>query len=99
VSAHPRHSATSGANAGHADYLPKEDYMPALSISLLLIAVGAIMAFAVTTAVEGVAIVTIGWILMIVGALGLLMALLFMMSFSPFGTTRDTHDAPTTHTH
>lgn len=73
--------------------------MPAISISLLLIAVGAILTFAVTTAVEGVAIVTVGWILMIVGALGLLMALLFMMSFSPFGSHHDGTDAPTTHSH
>lgn len=59
--------------------------MPALGISLILIAVGAILAFAVTTAVEGVAIATIGVILMGVGFLGLLIALLFLMSFSPFG--------------
>jgi hypothetical protein len=63
--------------------------MPAIGISLILIAVGAVLAFAVTTAVEGVAIVTVGWILMIVGAIGLLFALLFMMSFSPFGTHED----------
>ena len=60
--------------------------MPALGLSLLLIAVGAVLAFAVSTTVEGVAIVTIGWILMVVGLFGLLMALLFMMSFSPFGS-------------
>jgi hypothetical protein len=60
--------------------------MPALGISLLLIAAGAILAFAVSTAVEGVAVTTIGVILMAVGGLGLLMALLFLMSFSPFGT-------------
>jgi Zn-dependent protease with chaperone function len=58
--------------------------MPALGLSLFLIAVGAILAFAVTTAVEGVAIETIGWILMAVGAIGILFSLLFMMSFSPF---------------
>jgi len=58
--------------------------MPALGLSLLLIAIGAILAFAVTTAVDGVAIVTVGVILMIVGAIGVLMAMLFMMTFSPF---------------
>ena len=70
--------------------------MPAMGISLVLIAVGAILAFAVTTAVEGVAIVTVGWILMVVGAIGLLFALLFMMSFSPFGS-HDTTGTPHAH--
>jgi Zn-dependent protease with chaperone function len=65
--------------------------MPALGISLILIAVGAILAFAVTTAVEGVAIQTIGVILMAVGGLGVLMSLLFMMSFSPFARTHEDH--------
>ena len=58
--------------------------MPALGISLFLIAVGAVLAFAVTTTVAGVSIQAIGLILMGVGFLGILMALLFLMSFSPF---------------
>ena len=70
--------------------------MPALSISLLLLAIGAILVWGVSVAVEGVAIVSIGWILMAVGAIGLLFALLFMMSFSPLGS-RDTTGS--THTH
>jgi multisubunit Na+/H+ antiporter MnhB subunit len=61
--------------------------MPALGVSLLLIAAGAILAFAVSTAVEGVAIVTVGVILMIVGGIGLL----FLMSFSPWGTHDTAH--------
>lgn len=75
--------------------------MPALGISLILITVGAILAFAVTTAVEGVAITTVGVILMSVGFLGLLISLLFLMSFSPFGrtTTTTTHVDPVDHTH
>ena len=63
--------------------------MPALGISLFLIAIGAILTFAVTTAVEGVAVGTIGVILMIVGGLGILMSMLFMMSFSPYGNRGD----------
>lgn len=66
--------------------------MPALGISLILIAAGAILTFAVSTAVEGVAIGTIGVILMAVGGIGLLMVLLFMMSFSPFGRTTTTEE-------
>ncbi len=59
--------------------------MPALGISLLFIAAGAILRFALTTTIDGVAIEAVGIILMIVGAIGLLMSLLFMMSFSPWG--------------
>lgn len=73
--------------------------MPALGISLILITVGAILTFAVTTAVEGVAIGTVGVILMSVGFLGLLIALLFMMSFSPFGRSPHDHRDPVDHPH
>ena len=59
--------------------------MPALGISLIFIAAGAILTFAVTASVEGTAIPTIGVILMVVGAIGIVMAMLFMMSFSPYG--------------
>ena len=58
--------------------------MPAMGISLFLIAVGAILAFAVSTTVSGIEVQTIGIILMGVGFLGILMSLLFLMSFSPF---------------
>jgi uncharacterized protein DUF6458 len=47
--------------------------------SLFLIAVGAILAFAVTAEFAGVDIATVGWILMIVGVVGLILGL-FMMS-------------------
>lgn len=67
--------------------------MPALGISLVLIAAGAILAYAVSTTVSGIEVQTIGLILMGVGFLGLLMSLLFMMSFSPFGR----HGNTTTH--
>ena len=59
--------------------------MPAMGISLFLIAVGAILAFAVSTTVSGIEVQTIGIILLSVGFLGILMSLLFLMSFSPFG--------------
>ena len=65
--------------------------MPALGISLVLIVVGAVLAFALsTTNAGGVEVQTIGFILMAVGGLGILMALLFLMSFSPFGR-HDSH--------
>lgn len=60
--------------------------MPAMGLSLFLIAVGAILAFAVSAAVEGIAIPTVGVILMIVGGIGLLFSLLFLMSWSPWAS-------------
>ena len=45
--------------------------------SIFLIAVGAILAFAVNATVQGLDLVTVGWILMGVGALGILISLAF----------------------
>jgi hypothetical protein len=45
-----------------------------------LIAVGAILYFAVDTRVSGIEITTIGIILMVVGIIGLLISLFFMSS-------------------
>ena len=42
-----------------------------IGASLFLIAAGAILAFAVTAEVSGIDLSTVGWILMIVGGLGL----------------------------
>ena len=55
-----------------------------IGASIFLIAVGAILAFAVEFSVEGVDLETVGVILMIVGAIGLLASLLFWSSFSPY---------------
>lgn len=62
--------------------------MPATGLSLTLIAIGAILAFAVTQTVAGVSIQLIGVIVLLVGILGLLLAVLFLMSFSPFRSGR-----------
>jgi hypothetical protein len=56
----------------------------ALGSSLFLLAVGAILAFAVNATVAGVDITTIGVILMVVGLIGILMSMLFFASFAPF---------------
>jgi len=50
----------------------------ALGTSLFLIAVGAIMRYAVSDSLEGIDIPTIGLILMIVGIVGLLISLFTM---------------------
>ena len=47
-----------------------------IGTSILLLAVGAILAFAVTDAIPGVDLTVIGYILMAAGALGLLISLL-----------------------
>ena len=69
--------------------------------SLLLIAAGAVLAFAVNYTVSGIDIQTIGAILMVVGIIGLVFSLLFMASFAPFGRREDRLDRyeGTRHTH
>jgi Domain of unknown function (DUF6458) len=50
-----------------------------IGTSLLLIAVGAILKFAVTTSVSGIDLATVGVILMVVGILGLVISLIFLL--------------------
>ncbi len=49
--------------------------------SIFLIAVGAILTFAVEATVQGLDLATVGIILMVVGALGLVLSLLMLDSF------------------
>jgi uncharacterized protein DUF6458 len=49
-----------------------------IGTSIFLIAVGAILKYAVTADVEGVEVGTVGVILMVVGVVGLLLSLLWM---------------------
>ncbi len=60
--------------------------------SLFLIAVGAILAWAVDSRFAGIDIRMIGGILLLVGAIGLLMSMLFWSSFAPFRSDRERHD-------
>ena len=53
-----------------------------IGTSLVLIAVGAILKFAVTGSVSGIDIQTVGVILMIVGVVGLVLSLLYMTLWS-----------------
>jgi uncharacterized protein DUF6458 len=46
-----------------------------IGVGIFLIAVGAVLAFAVNATVSGISLVTVGVILMIVGAIGLLIDL------------------------
>lgn len=59
-----------------------------IGVSIFLVAVGAILAFAVDAgAVAGVDLDVVGWILMIVGAIGLVWSLFAMAAA---GRSRDT---------
>ena len=55
-------------------------------------AVGAILRYAVTASVSGIDLPTVGLILMIVGAIGLVMSMLFWSSFSPYRRRREVYD-------
>jgi hypothetical protein len=55
-----------------------------IGTSIFLIAVGAILKYAVTVRTDGFNLNTIGLILMVVGAIGLLVSLLFWNSWGGF---------------
>ncbi|CAN5176716.1 MAG: hypothetical protein H0U82_05125 [Actinobacteria bacterium] len=60
-----------------------------ISFSILLIAVGAVLAWAVSAEVSGVDIQVMGIILLIVGILGFVASLVFWSSWGGFGGARD----------
>jgi hypothetical protein len=57
-----------------------------ISVSLLLIAVGAILKWAVTATTSGINLNTVGVVLLIVGAIGLVLSFLFWSSWGGFGS-------------
>lgn len=61
-----------------------------IGTGIFLLAVGAILRFAVTTTAKGINIQTVGDILMIVGALGIILSLFFWNSWGGFGDRRGT---------
>ena len=61
-----------------------------IGVSLLLIAIGAILTWAVTATTSGININTVGVILMVVGAAGLVLSLMFWSTWGGFGTRRRT---------
>lgn len=70
-----------------------------IGVSIFLIAVGAILRFAVHTSVSGISIHTVGLILMAAGALGLLVSLVIFAPRRRLRTVsseeRVMHDSPT----
>jgi hypothetical protein len=61
-----------------------------ISTSLVLIAAGAILKWAVTASVSGVDLQAVGVVLMIVGAVGLVLSLIFWSSWGGFGSRNTT---------
>ena len=59
-----------------------------IGVSIFLIAAGLILALAVNVSTSGVDIDTIGWILVVVGAVGLLLSLIFWSSVGSWGPWR-----------
>lgn len=59
-----------------------------IGVSLILIAVGAVLAFAVDVTTSGVNIHTVGYILLAVGAVGVLLSLIFWSSWGGVGGRR-----------
>jgi hypothetical protein len=65
-----------------------------IGVSILLIAVGAILAFAVSAEASGVDVQTVGWIVLVVGLLGLILSMIFWSSWGGpgyFGRRRATY--------
>jgi hypothetical protein len=71
-----------------------------IRLSLILIAAGAILKWAVTATTAGINLNTVGVVLMVVGAVGLLLSLAFWSSWGGFGTRSATttvvREEPTT---
>lgn len=59
-----------------------------IGTSIFLIAVGAILRFAVTATVAGISIQTVGLILMVVGVIGLILSFVFWSSWGASGFHR-----------
>jgi hypothetical protein len=66
----------------------------ALGTSLFLIAVGAVLRFAVTATTSGFSIQTVGLILMIVGGIGLVISLFWMAVWADRGRNRPAAEDP-----
>jgi hypothetical protein len=60
-----------------------------IGVSLVLMAAGAILIWAVNATVSGIELHTIGWILLVVGAIGALLSLIFWSSWGGVGGPAD----------
>jgi hypothetical protein len=60
-----------------------------ISLSILLVAIGAVLAWAVSAEVSGVDVQAVGVILMVVGIIGFVTSLVFWSSWGGFGGARE----------
>ena len=59
-----------------------------IGTSIFLLALGAILTFALNVSVSGIDLDTVGIILMIVGAIGIVLSMMFWNSWGGWGGTR-----------
>ena len=59
-----------------------------IGTSIVLIAIGAVLRYAVTAHVSGIDIQTVGTILLLVGVLGLILSLIYTFAWSPAARRR-----------
>jgi putative Mn2+ efflux pump MntP len=67
-----------------------EEVVVGIGVSLILIAVGAVLAFAIHVTTSGFNVNTIGYILLVVGIVGALISLVFWSSWGGVGGSRRT---------
>src|SRR5690348_14015196 len=65
-----------------------QEVVVGIGVSLILIAVGAVLAFAVHVTTSGFNVNTVGYILLVVGAIGALISLMFWSSWGGVGGGR-----------
>src|SRR6476661_2935036 len=94
-----RRHASRNRNERSAVYVPNSGSRPlsgdtsqevlnmGIGVSLILVAAGAILAFAVNATVSGLDINTVGYILIVVGAVGLVLSMMFWSSWGGVGGT------------
>jgi hypothetical protein len=74
---------TTLTTTAHTGFIEEARSM-SLGASIFLLVVGAVLTFAVDVSASGFNLNTVGIILMVAGALGVVLSLLFWSSFSPY---------------
>jgi hypothetical protein len=80
--AQPFSGRVRGPHCGHTGFM-------GIGTSIFLIALGAILKYAVTASVSGIHLATVGVILMVVGVVGLIISLLMLMQAGRGAVVRD----------
>src|SRR5581483_4904155 len=75
---------------------PTKGVFMGIGVSIILIAVGAVLAFAVHVTTSGFNVHTVGYILLVVGIVGALLSLMFWSSWGGFGSRAVVEEGPAT---